>query len=112
MKWLICIAVVSLVQCNPFLDPHDEGEMDYQPGPSNAPLQEQNSAFWQNHGQNLLRNKVNQGINTNVAKNVIIFIGDGMGLSTQMASRVYINDLNTELSFEKFPFTGLSKVSI
>lgn len=32
-----------------------------------------------------------------------------MGLSTQMASRVFKNDLDSELSFEKFPFSGLSK---
>jgi alkaline phosphatase len=118
MKWLILTTLVSLVQSNPFLDgefldPHDKGETDYQSDLLyQAPVQEENSTFWINHGQNLLRNKVNQRINTNVAKNVIIFIGDGMGLSTQMATRVYMNDLNTELSFEKFPFSGLSKVSL
>lgn len=32
-----------------------------------------------------------------------------MGISTQMATRVFMNDLDSELSFERFPFSGLSK---
>jgi alkaline phosphatase len=51
----------------------------------------------------------------NVAKNVILFIGDGMGMSTITATRIYKNQLKgglgeeNELSFEKFPFVGLAK---
>lgn len=37
-------------------------------------------------------------------------LADGMGAPTQMATRVFINDMNVQLSFEKFPYTGLSKV--
>ncbi len=49
------------------------------------------------------------------ARNVILFIGDGMGISTQTAARIYEGQLrgrNGEenlLSFEKFPYTALSK---
>lgn len=52
-------------------------------------------------------------INTNVAKNVIFFLGDGMSFSTLMATRAYMSpewDEATKLSFEKFQYTGLSKV--
>lgn len=45
----------------------------------------------------------------NKAKNLVIFIGDGMGLATLMATRSYIEDVKTELSFEKFDHSGLSK---
>jgi len=53
-----------------------------------------------------------------VAKNVIFFIGDGMSIATLTSARIYMgqqqNNTGSEkemLSFEKFPFTGLSKVS-
>lgn len=45
-----------------------------------------------------------------------MFLGDGMSIPTLKASRVYLGQLHnqsgeeTELSFEKFPITGLSKV--
>lgn len=49
------------------------------------------------------------------AKNVILFIGDGMGVSTVTAARILegqMNGMNGEennLSFDLFPFTGLAK---
>ena len=63
-------------------------------------------------------------INTNVAKNVIIFVGDGMSLPTVTAGRIYraqqearsagkeVNGEESLLAFEKFPHAGLSKVII
>lgn len=77
--------------------------------PPVAPAAERTKEFWMNHGQNVLNHKVNKKLNVNKAKNLVIFIGDGMGISTQMAARVYMGDERNELSFEKFPFTGLSK---
>lgn len=56
--------------------------------------------------------------NLNVAKNVIIMLGDGMSLSTITASRMYRGQKRGEsgeeskLFFEDFPFVGLSKVFI
>ena len=49
------------------------------------------------------------------AKNVIFFIGDGMGVSTQTAARILegqqlgVNGEAHQLSFERFPYTALSK---
>jgi alkaline phosphatase len=49
------------------------------------------------------------------AKNVILFIGDGMGISTITASRIYDGQQKgghgeeNSLSFEKFPYLALSK---
>lgn len=49
------------------------------------------------------------------AKNVIIFIGDGMGMSTITAARIYKGQLagkhgeENQLAFEHFPNIGLSK---
>lgn len=49
------------------------------------------------------------------AKNVILFVGDGMGISTVTAARILEGQLNGktgeehQLSFEHFPFAGLAK---
>lgn len=74
-----------------------------------GPVTERSKYFWIIKGQNLLNKKIHEKLNTNKAKNLVIFIGDGMGLSTLMATRSYISDVQTELSFEKFPHSGLSK---
>lgn len=53
-----------------------------------------------------------------VAKNVILFLGDGMGISNVMASRVYNAQRlgkkfrDAQMSFEKFPYLGLSMVCL
>lgn len=77
--------------------------------PPKGPIEERKKDFWIKQGQNLLNEKVNQKLNTNKAKNLVIFIGDGMGLATLMATRSYIDDVKVELSFEKFHHSGLAK---
>lgn len=67
-------------------------------------------------GQQDLKDSLYIFPNTRVAKNVIIFVGDGMGVSTVMASRIYQGQMegrageDSQLSFEKFPYSALSKV--
>ena len=48
-------------------------------------------------------------LNENKAKNIIFFIGDGMGFATTAATRPYIDAEETELAFEKFQHVGLSR---
>jgi len=66
----------------------------------------------------MLEEKSKQPLRTNKAKNVIMFLGDGMSLTTLTAARIFKGQLqNTsgeseQLSFEQFPFTGISKVRI
>jgi alkaline phosphatase len=43
------------------------------------------------------------------AKNVILFIGDGMGVSTVTATRVYSVGVAGELVVDQFPYTALSR---
>lgn len=74
-----------------------------------GPMEEKSENFWLDRGQKALNEKLNQKLNANKAKNLIIFIGDGMGLGTVMATRSYIKDVNFQLSFEKFPHVGLAK---
>ena len=59
------------------------------------------------------------GLNERLAKNVILFIGDGMSIPTLTAARIYKgqqvggDDTRAErsyLTFERFPHMGHSKV--
>ncbi|ESO83616.1 hypothetical protein LOTGIDRAFT_179711 [Lottia gigantea] len=73
---------------------------------------------WIKWAQEDLSKSLRSEININKAKNVILFLGDGMGISTITAARLYRSQLQKEkniregdaaLEFEKFPFVGLSK---
>lgn len=77
--------------------------------PPVGPTYEKSKEHWNNLAQSLLKNNIDKKINKNIAKNIILFIGDGLSLPTQMAARVYLNGESAELSFEKFPYTGLAK---
>ncbi|XP_011142772.1 alkaline phosphatase 4 [Harpegnathos saltator] len=72
-------------------------------------------SFWLKSGQETLHKILNHRNNENRAKNVIIFIGDGMGLSSITSGRIYKGQLKGQageeyqLAFEKFPNTGLAK---
>ncbi|KAF2892581.1 hypothetical protein ILUMI_13594 [Ignelater luminosus] len=76
---------------------------------------EKTAEYWNKIAQDILKKQLNRQINTGVAKNVILFLGDGMSIPTLAATRVYLSQKTkqsgeeNELSFEKMPFTGLSK---
>lgn len=66
--------------------------------------------YWREGAHNLLKTKVEEELNTNTAKNIILFIGDGMSLQTVAATRVHAGkDESYNLSFDKFPGFGYSK---
>ncbi len=70
---------------------------------------------WSRDGWNAIERAKKTPIRTGKAKNVILFIGDGMGVSTLTAARIFEGQTRGEsgeenrLSFEEFPFSGLSK---
>lgn len=72
-------------------------------------------ATWRAGGWNAIDAAKKTKIRTKKAKNVILFIGDGMGVSTLTASRIFEGQMRGEsgeenrLSFEEFPFSALSK---
>lgn len=67
------------------------------------------SSYWITKAQSTLDDILHRKLNNHTAKNIILFLGDGMGLSTTAATRMAIKSEETELSFEKFPHVGLSK---
>ncbi|XP_069701873.1 alkaline phosphatase-like [Periplaneta americana] len=81
---------------------------------------DESADFWIRSGQERLdleirRQQEAAADKDKIAKNVILFIGDGMGMSTITATRVYKNQKqggsgeDSSLSFENFPYVGLSK---
>ncbi|KAJ9577042.1 hypothetical protein L9F63_006390, partial [Diploptera punctata] len=74
-----------------------------------------NALFWTTGAQETLRHKLSRTPLKGKAKNVILFLGDGMSISTLTASRAYLGQMDgfpgeeTVLPFEKFPTVGLSK---
>lgn len=72
-------------------------------------------AKWQTDGWNALERAKREKIRRGPARNVILFIGDGMGVSTLTAARILEGQQRGQsgeenrLSFEDFPFTALSK---
>ncbi|XP_025199754.1 alkaline phosphatase-like isoform X2 [Melanaphis sacchari] len=69
----------------------------------------EDQAYWTSVGRAELDEALNVAINNKVAKNVILFIGDGMGPNTVTATRIYKHGESGRLTFEKFPHMGLLK---
>ncbi|XP_051010202.1 alkaline phosphatase, germ cell type-like [Acomys russatus] len=79
------------------------------------PVEEKNPDFWNQKAKEALDvAKKLQPIQTS-AKNLIIFLGDGMGVSTVTATRILKGQLNghlgpeTPLAMDHFPYMALSK---
>lgn len=68
-------------------------------------------SYWYNVGLDELKEALKVQLNTHRAKNVILFVGDGMGINTATASRIYKYGEAGRLSWEEFPHMGLLKVS-
>ena len=78
-------------------------------------LKNESPNWWYQQGQNKVKQLAQLKHYPKQAKNVILFIGDGMNISTITAARIFEGQQRGEygeenqLSFEKFPQTALSK---
>ncbi|XP_057666738.1 uncharacterized protein LOC130900250 [Diorhabda carinulata] len=70
---------------------------------------EKKKLHWNQQAVSTVKEKLLRKLNRNLAKNVILFLGDGMSIPTISATRVYIGGEEKQLSFEKFPYAGFSK---
>lgn len=71
----------------------------------------QSAAYWRQSAQQYIRDKLRTAAhpNLNRARNIILFMGDGMSMQTVAAARMYLGGEEHRLSFEDFPHFGLSK---
>lgn len=76
---------------------------------------EKNASFWRQSGRASIAEALKRRENTNLAKNVIMFLGDGMGISTVTAGRIRKGQLQGQLGedfiteMEQFDHLGLAK---
>jgi alkaline phosphatase len=76
---------------------------------------EKDPSFWKEQGRISIEDALKRRENTRVAKNVILFLGDGMGVSTVTAGRIRKGQVQGQLGedfltdMEQFPHLGLSK---
>nr|XP_014098695.2 membrane-bound alkaline phosphatase-like [Bactrocera oleae] len=70
---------------------------------------EDNTEYWLDQGKQFVKEKLHTPPNQNIAKNVIMFLGDGMGITTHSAARNLLGGEEKSLYFETFPHTGLSR---
>ncbi len=82
----------------------------------NLLIAELDPKYWNRLSESALRRSLKQQIVHKRAKNVILFVGDGMSISTITASRILKGQLRNKsgeesfLSFEDFPHISLIKV--
>lgn len=78
-------------------------------------MADENQQTWINDGRAALEAAKKLQPNNHKAKNVILFIGDGMGISTITGSRIFegqqrgVDGERNQLAFEKLPYLALSK---
>ena len=104
----VALASLALSACVGVSDESGRPAAAAQPSP--IPEYQRNSPWYRDAAAQVAKARAGSG-----AKNVILFLGDGMGVSTVTAARIYEGQLRGEageenrLSFEAFPVTGLSK---
>ncbi|CCK75001.1 Alkaline phosphatase family protein [Oleispira antarctica RB-8] len=113
VRWLFVILIsINITAC--FSEKREDMSLTY----IQSLPQHQVNNVWFQQAQSNLKDKMKNKVLTNSAssaKNVILFVGDGMGVSTVSAARILQGQLagnNGEenlLSFERFPFSGFSK---
>jgi len=83
-------------------------------------INSEGSKFWMKSGEESLKLSLAMRYNTGTAKNIVLFIGDGMSIPTVTAARIYKGQKNLNhpdgsdpgnISWEKFPYLGLSKTA-
>ncbi|GIY78527.1 alkaline phosphatase [Caerostris extrusa] len=73
--------------------------------------------YWYQQAKSTLLKNLDDDRNYNVAKNLILFIGDGMGMTTVTTARI-LRDRRVdtreenELAFDKFEYVALAKVRV
>ncbi|XP_076007441.1 intestinal-type alkaline phosphatase-like [Genypterus blacodes] len=79
------------------------------------PQEELHASYWNNKGRQALHTALSIQPNIHQAKNLILFIGDGMGVTTVTATRILKGQMagkpgeETSLVMDTFPYMALSK---
>ncbi|KAJ0176442.1 hypothetical protein K1T71_007621 [Dendrolimus kikuchii] len=113
---LVAILIaITIVYAEDAETPKPNKILDTVMNPGYVPAEEKHGSYWKKSAATTLKSKLQEKINTNKAKNGILFIGDGMSLATVMAARTFAGQVerglgeDNTLDFERFPVTGLAR---
>ncbi|XP_072949535.1 membrane-bound alkaline phosphatase-like [Epargyreus clarus] len=117
---LLCLgclvsAVVAGVTDDVTSTPKPKKVLDTIMNPAYIPAEEKHGSYWKKSASQTIKAKLQETVNTNKAKNGILFIGDGMSLATIMAARTFSGQMERGLGeecvldFETFPVSGLAR---
>lgn len=101
---LLCVLIATTTICSSIK------AQTFYPAPTS-----ESPEMWYASGQAELQRALARDFNTNRAKNVILFVGDGMGITTVTAARIFDGQTQgsageeNALAFELFPAIALSK---
>lgn len=115
---LLLLVAVHLALADRFHPDNDfrDGEIRFSPNPA-----ELTAEYWREEAQAALRARRTSPWDTDgsgSARNVVMFLGDGMSVTTLAAARALLGQRRgrpgeeSQLAFESFPSVGLSKVKI
>ncbi|XP_005189231.1 membrane-bound alkaline phosphatase [Musca domestica] len=109
-RYLCCLSLTLLVSAVVAHD-HDHARSRSAVRHGVKHEEERQTEYWVTKAQNILAQKLAQHetLNTNKAKNIIMFLGDGMSVHTVTATRNFMGDSREQVYFETFPYFGLSK---
>ncbi|XP_055528517.1 membrane-bound alkaline phosphatase-like [Wyeomyia smithii] len=110
---VVCV-VLGLAQTNEVHRTYDadgQHKLPKRTSPKDARYEEieTTSEYWQQQAQDLLKLKLAEKPVVAQAKNVILFLGDGMSPQTVAGARMYLGNENKTLSFEEFPYLGTAR---
>ncbi|RXG50897.1 hypothetical protein Avbf_13113, partial [Armadillidium vulgare] len=106
--WLVFLLLLSCFSLSNQLDLNKRF-------PSPYGEKEKESKFWYSKAEEELKTALSRRFNTKTAKNVIIFLGDGMGVTVSTVGRIYkgqkkgFSGAEEYLAWEKFPDVSLIK---
>jgi alkaline phosphatase len=115
---LVCVSIAALLLSACSSDDNDESSKNVSPSPSTETasiLKNTQDNAWFKSAESKVDGSKAYSVSAGSAKNVILFVGDGMGVSTVTAARILEGQLKgmlgeeNVLSFGKFPFAGLAK---
>ncbi|XP_072247883.1 alkaline phosphatase, tissue-nonspecific isozyme [Leuresthes tenuis] len=84
-------------------------------GCTSGKVEEEDPEYWRSQARETLQSVLDRKPNTNVAKNILFFLGDGMGITTYTAARILKGQLQnqtgeeTVMTMDTFLHVGLAK---
>lgn len=111
VKQSLCSSINKKVNHRPVKndDRYLHPDIEYPSASAKLNSKVEDSNYWITSAKSFVESQIKQVQNKKTAKNIILFLGDGMSIPTLAATRVYNGGEEEFLSFEKFPHIGMSK---